>query len=158
MLTVARPDGGTLQDVQRELETIKATRRQRQRQMYIMRPRPAHDASVTESSSAVDDAVCGSHRIYSTSPDATLLHHRCTPPNQGRSSRPTLPRNERSSAPYQPGTKVPPQLLRMAYIKGSSGSLCPRADHVMGSLVEILDLSPWDISAEQADTLWRDNR
>lgn len=60
--------------------------------------------------------------------------------------------------PYRPETAVPPNVLRMAYVARPNGRLSPCPDHVMGRLVEKLDLSPWDISSEHTDGLWLQNR
>lgn len=137
-MSMADPELTSLKDVQRELDAIKAERRRRQQALYdIHRPASSSHAEKTQQgrlATTVRTVICGN-----------MLSRK------GECSGHQLP--------YRPEVSVPIQLLTMAYVARPDGllSLCPR--HFMGSKVEALDLSPWDVSSvEQIDALWRENR
>lgn len=129
-----------LEDVQRELDAIKAERRRRQQALYDIRPTVSHASGAPPSSSlgqlpATVRAVMCSNLLGSE--------------GKGDESLPS----------YRPEIGVPRQLLTMAYVPRPDGLLSPCPGHFMGSLVESLDLSPWDFSSPEAsDYLWQINR
>lgn len=142
-MSMADPNMSTLQDVQRELDAIKAERRRRQQALYDIRQPGSHKAlpSGTPSSlslgrfpTAVQALIC-----------ANVL---------GRKGE-----VDGHSLPYRPEINAPLQLMTMAYVLRPDGRLSPSPSHFMGNLVESLDLSPWDVSSTAStDGLWRTNR
>lgn len=141
-MSIADPDVTSLEDVQRELDAIKAERRRRQRALYdgTLAGAPRATTKMPASSSKVRFPAAARTVIW-----ANVLH---------RSEK-----EEERMLPYEPEACAPFQLLTMAYVSRSDGRLGLSPGHFMGSHVEALDLSPWDISsAEHIDALWRANR
>ena len=129
-----------LEDVQRELDAVKAERRRRQRALYDIRspvphaPSPPPYSPLGRFTSAVRAVMFANMLAHDENGDDNL-------------------------APYRPETSVPRQLLTMAYVLRPDGHLSPCPDHFMGDHVESLDLSPWDFSsAEATESLWQKNR
>lgn len=131
-----------LEDVQRELDAVKAERRRRQQALYDLH-RPVSKASSPPFSSP-------SGRFPTTTAHAVMCTSRLAHGEEGDGSL---------SPPYRPETSIPRQLLSMAYVPRPDGLLSPCPSHFMGKHVESLDLSPWDFCSSQAtDSLWQLNR
>eukprot|EP00903_Cladosiphon_okamuranus_P017842 g16420.t1 len=133
-----------LEDVQRELDAVKAERRRRQQALYDnIRPPGSHSLSPPASLPASPLAR------FSGTVRAVMCWKKLACHGRG---------NERFP-PYQPETGVPRQLLTMAYVPRPDGLLSPCPKHFMGNYVESLDLSPWDLSSpEETGSLWQINR
>lgn len=142
MMSMADPHMSSLQDVQRELDAIKAERRRRQRAMYdAIRP-SRHIAKKT--------TLSASEMFRFTAAARALISVNALGRTEKKESR--LP-------PYSPEVGVPLQILTMAYGPRPCGRLFPCPSHRMGSLVEALDLSPWNMSSiEHTNELWSKNK
>lgn len=154
---MASPNMSSLEDVQRELDGIKAERRRRQRELYTIRPsRSLHTAS----SSATTTATTASRRSPLATDSSSLSSSILNDHTSGISSERRLAavKGEATRPAYVPKTGVPPQLLEMAYVTQPGGRLLPSPEHVMGGPVQTLDLSPWDTSSEQTGALCHKNR
>lgn len=129
-----------LDDVQRELDAVKAERRRRQQALYDIHP------PVSRASSPPPSSPLGRFR---TTVHAVMCTNMLVSNEKGDGSLPL----------YRPETSVPRQLLTMAYVPRPDGLLSPCPSHFMGNHVDSLDLSPWDFSsAEATDSLWQINR
>lgn len=140
-MSIADPDVTSLEDVQRELDAIKAERRRRQRALY--------DGTLAGASCATTKMPASSKVRFPAAARAVIWAN--TPHRKEK--------GEEGMLPYEPEACAPFQLLTMTYVPRSDGRLGPSPGHFMGSPVEALDLSPWDISfAGQIGALWRANR
>lgn len=140
----------TREDVQRELHAIKTERRRRQREL-LHKVRPSRGA------------LARSPPVSTSSPHDLHPDQLSSCSTKLRSDGSTFKESSVAALvepllPYRPETAAPPNVLRMAYVTQSNGhlSLCPH--HVMGDFVEMLDLSPWDISSDNTDGLWLQSR
>ncbi|CAM9865683.1 unnamed protein product [Ectocarpus sp. 6 AP-2014] len=141
-MSIADPDVTSLEDVQRELDAIKAERRRRQRALY--------DGTLAGASRATTKMPATSSKVRFPAAARTVIWANALHQKE---------KGEEGILPYEPEACAPFQLLTMAYVPRSDGRLGPSPVHFMGSPVEALDLSPWDISfAGQIDALWRANR
>lgn len=139
VMLMADPNMSTLKEVQRELDAIKAERRRRQQALYDIRP-------------AVSPTALASRTARGRFPAAV---HALSCANMLRRKG----QGDGHPIPYQPETEAPLQLLTMSYVLRPDGILSPSPTHFMGSLVESLDLSPWDVSSTKStDALWQGNR
>ncbi|CAB1118818.1 unnamed protein product [Ectocarpus sp. CCAP 1310/34] len=124
-MSIADPDVTSLEDVQRELDSIKAERRRRHRALYdgTLAGASRETTKMTATSSKVRFPAAARAVIW-----ANALHRK----EEG----------EEGMLPYKPEACAPFQLLTMAYVPRSDGRLGPSPGHFMGSPVEALDLSP----------------
>ncbi|CAM9672285.1 unnamed protein product, partial [Ectocarpus sp. 8 AP-2014] len=140
-MSIADPDVTSLEDVQRQLDAIKAERRRRQRALY--------DGTLAGASRATTKMPASSKVRFPAAARAVI----------GANALHRKEKGEEGMLPYEPEACAPFQLLTMAYVPRSDGRLGPSPGHFMGSPVEALDLSPWDTSfTGQIDALWRANR
>lgn len=138
-MSMADPNMSTLKDVQRELDAIKAERRRRQQALYDIRP-PVSQRAL---------ASCTTPGRFPTTVHALFCANMLRRKDQ----------SDEHPIPYQPEIKAPLQLLTMAYVLRPDGILSPSPTHFMGSLVDSLDLSPWDVSSTKStDALWQGSR
>lgn len=150
-MLIADPTFSTLKDVQQKLDEIKAERRRRQKELYDVRP----SRNVLPTSSSSSTVTCP--QLHQNLPFQASFIDQSTFEDRS-STKDVVTRVEAVVPPYHPKASIPPQLLRMAYERRPDGRLSSSSDHQMGGLVEKLDVSPWIISAKQADFLRRENR
>ena len=148
-MLLADPSISDLQSINQELRAVKAERRRRKRDLYVLcQPRSVQKASSSTTTAAQCSLAVDASFILSTSRD----------PVAGREDICPTVMVEEALTPYVPETGVPPRLIRMRYIERSDGSLSPSPEHVMGNEVQSLDVSAWDLSTEETDELCRGNR
>ena len=138
----------TREDVQRELDAIKTERRRRQREL-LRKVRPSRGPLATTPPVTSQYVL----HVDQLSTCSTMLRG-----DDSTSRESSIAALVEPLLPYRPETAVPPNVLRMAYVTHSNGHISPCPNHVMGALVEKLDLSPWNISLEHTDGLWLQNR
>lgn len=137
--------------VQRELDAIKTERRRRQREL-LLKARPSRGALATSSTASTPPQ----HALHADQLSSCPTTLRGDGSTSGES--PVAAALAEPLLLYRPETAAPPNVLRMAYVAQSNGHLSPCPEHVMGSFVEKLDLSPWDVSSGHTDELWRQSR
>lgn len=153
---MADPTMSSLKDVQRELDDIKAERRRRQRELYVVRQPRRSMVTRSSATSAFRRSRPAEDPFLSRSP--ALIGDHASVSSGKPSSITAAVQDEEFVIPYCPEADFPAQLLRMAYATQPGGRLSPCSEHVMGDLVRALDLSPWNISAEQAKQMVQENR